>query len=1022
MHLIRSTAARRLSLAAALCLAAPLARVDAQTAPANQPNPSSPPPAAAPSTTTSSDQDQAIVLNPFTVSTERDEGYAATNEISGSRVNAPLKDVPVPIDVITSQFISDIGATDLRSALKYDSGIMLETQNDLENSGGTYAGGPYGPGGVNNPQGLTSNIDAVQLKVRGFVTTNVLRDGFLREASSDAANIDRVEVVYGPNALLYGTGNFGGVVDYLTKQPQNDRAESFSLSVGTYDFLRADFDVTGPIDPKSHLDYRITGAWENSDTNVDYQKNHHYFIAPVVTWSPFTGTQLTVDTEYLNSKQSGYGFQALRAVQGSGATPVNNDQIEATAFYYPPGADPRTFNLSGPDTFNDQQEENIEVKLTQVFLQGHDWIPEIAGLAGFNHSQTNFSTRNVNGEITGPIAAGAPGSDLATTITTNTLGNSLGGQGSNNGNLVFGTLPASVVEYQWGAGHQDAYRNQERLELTAREDVFAGHWYHFDDTVLGGESQLYNDLTSYTYATTPGEYSYLSPTSTKPIHYGVQGDGKGDPGLFENDYNNVNKGWDQAYYLNNYAKLFDSRVILMDGVRRDKMDGWSTNDSVTNPGSAPTISTARSSTELAKSYQNGIMVEITKNLSIYGLKAEGFEPNFGGLHKATDGSPVGANYAKSREEGIKFDFMDGKISGRISHYVITKTSWVAEPWYAPAPMGNPRFNPSKDIVYELSGGFNAANLPGTTGSFAGISSQGAPVQTDPTVISAWNAAVAAGAVYTIPGQANHLYLDASKPTGAAYLDAAFAVNQASGGAWPGWLYQGDSNADPNINNATMDAAGFYNTPLDPAWQVIDQSRGWDGELTLTPTKYFQIVFNATIDSTVKRLDLGAWPQYPNSVDRWAVWYFQNGGFGLDGEPLNVAYTNWQNTSTRTNAGVYPGDDSPRYAWSTFMNYKFDQYIKGLSAGIGGTWHSQEEFFSGVTHGGQNIEQNAAGQPITVWSPSQFLLNGFAKYEWKSWGHGQYVQVNVDNLLNDQKEYGLIYNYPINAKFTYGFAF
>src|ERR1019366_5317220 len=119
-----------------------------------------------------------VVLDPFTVTTSKDKGYAATNAISGSRVDTPIKDLPIPITVITSEFIDDIGATNLRSALSYSSGIMLQTQNDLENNGSTY-GSPYGAGGVNNPQGLTSNINQVQLKIRGFVSNNVLRDGFL---------------------------------------------------------------------------------------------------------------------------------------------------------------------------------------------------------------------------------------------------------------------------------------------------------------------------------------------------------------------------------------------------------------------------------------------------------------------------------------------------------------------------------------------------------------------------------------------------------------------------------------------------------------------------------------------------------------------------------------------------------------------------------------------------------------------------------------------------------------------------
>jgi iron complex outermembrane recepter protein len=974
---------------------------------------------------TSATKQAEVVLDPFTVSTSKDHGYVATNAISGSRVDTPIKDIPISMQIVTSEFISDIGATDLRGALTYTSNIMLMTQNDLENTAGTY-GSPYGAGGVNNPQGLTSNIDQVQLKIRGFVTTNTLRDGFLRGSSTDSVNIDRVEVVEGPNALLYGTGNFGGVVDYLTKQPLDHKETEATLSVGTYGDYRATIDDTGPISAANHLNYRLSGSWEESATQIQYQKNSHYFLAPTVSWEPTPTTKLVVDTEYANSKQNGYSFQAFRAVEGDGATPINNDQIEAVAFYFPPGANPRTFNLSGPDTYNNQQESNIEVKLTQRILKESTFLPELNVLLGFNRSNWAAQVQNLNGQITGPISPGQPGYNLATTIYTSEAANSIGGQGSDNLNLVFGPLPAAVDKYNWYQQHSDTLRDQERAEITGIKSLFGGHWYALSNQFLAGYSEIYNQIKSSSWETTPNLYSYKNPTDLSPIVFGKQGDGTADPAMFENDYDNINKGWDAGYYINDYAKLFNDRVIIMSGFRHDKNDAWSTDTQVAAPGAAPSTTSSRSNTVTAKSYQNGIMIEITKHLSIYGLKSEGINPNFGGLHNAVNGAPVTDDYAKSREMGIKFDFLDGKISGTLSHYTITKTAWVTEPWFTPAPLGNPHFNPSKDIVYDLSGGFNSL-APGSgavvPAGWTGGNGQGYLVQ--PNVVSAWNAAVAAGAIYTVPGGSG-LYIDASKPAGAAYMDAAFAANQADNGAnWPGWLYNG-VGTDPNVNNATEDAAGFINGPQNAAYQVTDRSTGWDGQLFYTPNEHIQMVLGFSLGQKVTRINLGAWPKYPYPQDRWAVWYFQNGSWGLENNPLNVVYSNPSDTSTRTNAGVFPGDDTPKSAVDYFITYKFGNSfgsrLNGLSVGAGVVWHSQEEFFSGVTHGSGQVEQNAAGLPIVAYSPSQALYNMFAKYEWKAWGKANYVQLNVNNVTNDQKLYGLIYSSPITAKLTYGIKF
>jgi iron complex outermembrane receptor protein len=965
----------------------------------------------------------AVTLDPFTVSTDKDHGYAATNAISGSRVDTPIKDLPVSIDVITSQFIDDIGATDLRSALSFSSGIMLQTQNDLENTGGTF-GSPYGQGGVNNPQGLTSNIDQSQLKVRGFVTTNVLRDGFLRAVAADSVNIDRVEVVFGPNALLYGTGNFGGVVDYLTKMPQDKESGELTLSAGLYDFYRSALDVTGPISAANHLDYRFDAAWESSETNIKYQQNSHYFLSPSLEWKPTTGTNVYANVEYGSSKQSGYGFQALRAAQGNSATPLNNDQLEAVAFYFPPGTDPKTYNLSGPSTYNDQTQENTELKLTQRLIQQTDLLPELDALIGYNHSRTNFQTLSEAAGFFGPVAPGGGGSDVMQTFTTTTA-NDINGQAQTNGNLLNGTFPNEVIQYQWQQNNQVATRDQERVEVTGAKDLWEGKWYQFDEQFLAGFTEIKNDIEANNTETVPGDYNYWSPNSTNGITYAHQADGSPNAPMFENNPENSSIGWDAGYYINNYAKFLSDRIIIMNGFRHDKIDEYSQNTSLSAPGAAPSYLASRGITSNSKTYQNAIMIEITKNLSIYGLKAEGIEPNFNNLRNGITGTPVGPNFARSREEGIKFDFLDGKISGRISHYTITKDSWAAEPWFAPAPLGNPRFNPNKDIVYELSGGFNAQGQPGAITVPGGVGSQGAPIQNQSQVVAAWNAAVTAGAVYTLPSEPGRLYLDATKPTGAAYLNTAFAANQADNGAgWPGWLYQGDSNMDPNINNATEDAAGFYNANegIAAAYQVIDQSKGWDGEITLSPNKVLQVVFNYSIDSTVQRLNLGQYPKYPYPQDQWAVWYFQNGtgGFGLQGLTLAQFYTNPMDTSTNvTTLGTFPGDDTPKNSADIFVHYDFNDWIKGFSAGIGGTWHSKEEFFSGLTHGSGQAEGGAA---YIAYSPAEYLMTLEAKYEWNNWGHHQYVQLNVDNALDNQKLYGLIYQSPLQAKISYGIGF
>ena len=182
------------------------------------------------------------------------------------------------------------------------------------------------------------------------------------------------------------------------------------------------------------------------------------------------------------------------------------------------------------------------------------------------------------------------------------------------------------------------------------------------------------------------------------------------------------------------------------------------------------------------------------------------------------------------------------------------------------------------------------------------------------------------------------------------------------------------------------------------------------------------MLNGSVRATVDRINNGTWPTYPDPQDRWASWYFAN--FGLNEQPLTGAggaYSNPADTSTHT-VTVFPGDDTPKYSFTLFTNYKFGGPLKGVTVGLGETWHSQEQYYSGVTHGSGQVETNAAGQLIVAYGPSEFNMDGFVKYDWKSWGHNQSIQLNVYNILDNKELNGFIFTPPITAKLTYGVRF
>ena len=960
-------------------------------------------------------ESDVITLSPFVVSTSKDTGYRATNSISGTRLDTPIKDIPMPIEVITRQFIEDTGATDLRSTLKYSSGIILQSQNDLSNRG---AGAYQGPGGVNNPEGATANPNAVQIKLRGFVTDNALRDGFIRQNSTDSVNVERVEVVRGPVALLYGTGNFGGVTNYLVKRPSNSKSGSVDVTFGMNNLYRGQVNVTGPIDEGKTLAYRVSAAEQISKDNTDYYKEDHYFISPSLSWKATSKTDVYLDIEYGEQNTSGIGARRLRSVAGQpvGGVSINNDQNEHGGLYTPPGADPRAYRVTGPDTYLNSQASNVEFKVTQQ-LAGNLYM-----LVGYNYSTFNYQKRDVLAQLfvnEGPVA-------LRQTIQLSPLSP----VGDSSLSFLTGTVTGSILKYNWLRQDQDDERKQERVELTDSFTLFNGHnrWLRFSSQILAGYSELRNDISANNWATVPGAFSYKAPLDLTPLVYGKQGDGSADPGMYLANVHG-DSAWNKAFYLSYSGTFLDDRLTILVGGRKDSNDASNSDVNRTTPTAAATSSNLRGAGQSQKTYQKGLSFKVTKDISIYALRSEGLQPNFTGRVLADTGAPAGASLAKSKEFGLKFALMDGRISGTISRFTITRTGYTNADWWNPVTLGQPRFNPAKDVVFNVSN-FTPTSAPGGSNGGGSYKTTGIPTLDQPAALAAWNAAVAAGAAFQDSGGAWHI--NATKATGAAYMDAAFATIDGDNGAnWPGWLYNGADGSDPLVNIATMDTSAFHGSGSGNASYLTSQeSKGYDMQIQIKATDNLDVVFNGAI-TEVKTTSYGTWMTYPDLRDRWAVWNFNNGSWGTFSLPRNTIYgtpgtaTSGPATETRlTSVGNASGDDTPKYRFDIWGNYRFTSgSIKGLSLGLGGYWHSKQQYASGVTHGAGQLIIGSDGKLVILYSDPQYNVDAMAKYEWKSSGdRRQYVQLNIFNLLNDRKEYGLIYNAPFSAKLVYGMRF
>ncbi|MCB1121973.1 MAG: TonB-dependent receptor plug domain-containing protein, partial [Verrucomicrobiae bacterium] len=152
------------------------------------------------------EEEDVYEISPFVVQEEQNTGYIATSTLAGTRLRSSLQDIGASVQVITTEFLDDIGATESTDLL------LFTTATETAGLGGNFSGGEARQddrvvvGGVlSNPQGAN--------RVRGLGAPDNTRDFFLTDIPFDSFNTGRVEINRGANAILFGLGSPSGVLN-----------------------------------------------------------------------------------------------------------------------------------------------------------------------------------------------------------------------------------------------------------------------------------------------------------------------------------------------------------------------------------------------------------------------------------------------------------------------------------------------------------------------------------------------------------------------------------------------------------------------------------------------------------------------------------------------------------------------------------------------------------------------------------------------------------------------------------------
>ncbi|MBI4998480.1 MAG: TonB-dependent receptor [Rhodocyclales bacterium] len=244
-----------------------------------------------------------VRVSPFDVSTRLDSGYRASNSVTGSRFDAPIRDLPFAIQSFTESFIQDQKPRNIFDVARYSPGV-------------TYRSNDFNEGNAN-------------LAIRGFAVSatpgnvQILRDGFHGPSIFDFTNISRVEVVKGPSSFLYGQVAPGGIVNVITKNPQSQFAAAADLTYGSDEQYRLDADLTGPA--SRTLFYRLAASYDQDMRYWDPYDGHSQAIAPSLLWQPSDRVSVSLKYEYFRKVETPQVMQKPGYNTQSGLMPTAAD-------------------------------------------------------------------------------------------------------------------------------------------------------------------------------------------------------------------------------------------------------------------------------------------------------------------------------------------------------------------------------------------------------------------------------------------------------------------------------------------------------------------------------------------------------------------------------------------------------------------------------------------------------------------------------------------------------------------------
>lgn len=929
---------------------------------------------------------ETLTLSPFEVTTDSDRGYSALNSNSITLFTAPLDKLPISADVFDSTFMSDVGARSVEAMIgEYSAGA---------GSSNVAASAVVG----SNQPGDTTNTGTL----RGLFAPTMQRDGFLPAQTTGATytlnfDLDSVDIIKGPQSLLYGGGGgSGGVVNLVSKQarlgaPAFGSAEYWIDNYGTK-FGELDYGagtrlvavrialIDGTQDfRRQELGGPTSGAYGQVAVNLGALG-----VRGASTVVRLTAEQTTMDAEYADEPSPGLPTSDprngvnLHTLLLEGEMGAANP---ATGAAYPAGPiDNGLINWGNVDSFGTAWTSKKYVTTQTDAIIDSTWAPWLSTQinAGYDRQDTDVVAGGQT--LDAPGIGGNPYNAWAESITPTD---------SANNNQTKGIRASALLDNKLFGGSADSKSVLGADYVRVDSSVARSTYYEADSNF----NVLINPALTSTEGRTaigklwfpltnglPGPYAFFTPETPEITiagqNYVRQLMSPVDPALIGPanpvgaEGNNAQNYVDthvltHGLFAANFTQWFDGRLTSLVGVRLAD---------IINERYAPVQNQTVDLEE--KNVNLGLVYQVLPLVSTYVSYSNSFYPSLG-----QDSDPYGNEPAAARgiggEAGVKVADSSGRISATLAFYHVDSK--------------NEQITSSSSIETDINpNGLNgqySAGEPPNQWIIVNREAQGAELTLTGQPLRNWN--VRLSAAYTNSKVEN-------TDTYAQLYNDQFNENSAGDVTYsngtPVYVNGGATSAasakevSPTTAGAVPLTVTLMNTPASPYYA--------------NPTSV-----NGAINASSAVATIMKSPLFPSQGT------ILTGNVGLPisdiqinaaTNPTNAAYIAPPGTITPVLAGQY-ATGYPVWSLNLTSSYTFDRgWLSGFE--IGGTIHGYDQYRAYYYYTNGIVGTIAGAGRVLFFVPGETTLDAIFGYTHKFRRVTWTSRLNIYNMFNDYRIY------------------